>query len=343
MFVAANFDYSSARIRSLIALANNGDANVFLTDITVREIKAKIKVSVSLGVKARPDPILKNSLLPDVQQRFKSLNAEAVEKELLCQFDQFMKDADVEVLRVENDALHDVLDDYFAGMPPFGARKSKAEFPDALALHALKKWCKSENSQMAVITRDKAVQVACAENDYLNHFENLAKYLDAVDYDEFKAEFVRKSVLQNQKLLFEKAKERFSWMGFILNDQDGEVEDVELTDMEPDGEVNIISLEENWAEVEVPATFLFRAILSYQDPDTGNYDNEEGIFWDADTIRESVRRKIHRSIAAEIEFDELDPGQFYVGSVIFSGSDSIEVESSYDFGWVWPPKVARTS
>ena len=334
VFVEENFNFRSPRIRSLVSLASDDIVNVFLTDITVREIKANLKEQVSRAVQKRPDPILKNSSLPAVKRLFKSVDAEAVEKEFLSQFDRFMKDAGVTVLRVEADVLPDVLEDYFRRRPPFGPGKNKAEFPDALVLHVLRRRCKSKNDQMAVITRDKAVQTACDETDFLNHFESLAKYLDAVASDDrSKSEFVRQRVFQQREILFEKAKKRFPHMGFILTDLDGEVEDVELTAMEADGKVEIISLEDDWAEVEVPATFLFEASVSYDEPGTGIYDHEDESVYFPNVIQEKVRRKFHRSLDVEIVFKGLDPNSVEIGGVWFHGPDDIEVESDYYSDW----------
>ena len=334
VFIEANFDYRSPRIRSLVSLASDGIVHVFLTTITANEIKANLKEKVAGAVKIRPAKILRNSSLPAVKRLFKSVAAEAVEKELLSQLDQFMKDAGVTVLRVEDSALPDVLKDYFHRRAPFGVGKNKAEFPDAFALHALQRFCKSKNAWMAVITRDKAVQTACGERDCFYHYEDLAKYLDEVASDDkSKSEFVRLWVSRHQATLFEKAKEQFPMMGFTLIDQDGEVVDVDLTDMKPDAEVKVISLAEDSAQVEVTATFTFEASVSYEEPNTGIYDREDGRVYFANVMEERVYRDIRRGLGVKIEFDGLDPNSVGVSSVWFQGSDDIEVESDYYADW----------
>ena len=189
---------------------------------------------------------------------------------------------------------------------------------------------------MAVITHDKSVQNACDEADCLCHYENLSKYLDSVASDNrSKSEFVRLRVLQQQAILSEKAKDQFEHMGFTLIDQDGEVADVDLTSVELDGKVEIISLEDDRAEVEVPVTFSFQASVSYNEPGTGFYDREDERLSFPIVIQEKVSDKTHRNLAVEIVFKGLDPNSVEIGAVQLQGSDDIQVKSNYYPDW--PP------
>ncbi|MDE0373995.1 MAG: PIN domain-containing protein [Rhodospirillales bacterium] len=335
VFVNENFDYRSRRFRSLVSLASDDIVNVFLTDITVREIKAQLQERVAKAVPIKLHPILKNSSNPVIKRLPKSVTIAALEQELMSQFDEFMMEARVAVLPVPNSVLPDVLDDYFDRRAPFGVGKNKCEFPDALALHELQLFCKSKNCQMAVITSDKAVQNACDEADCLCLYESLSKYLDSVASDNrSKSEFVRQRVLQQQTVLSDKAKDQFEHMGFSLTDQDGDVEDVDLTSVELDDKAEIISLEDDWAEVEVPVTFSFQASVSYNEPGTGFYDKEDDrLLWPI-VIREKVKRELHSSLYVEILFKDLDPNSVEIGEVQIQGPDIIDVKSDY-----WEPPL----
>jgi len=54
-------------------------------------------------------------------------------------------------------SLDDLMDDYFAGKPPFGKGDKKAEFPDAITVKVLADWAKSEGAQILVVSGDKGV------------------------------------------------------------------------------------------------------------------------------------------------------------------------------------------
>ena len=83
----------------------------------------------------KPRSILKNSTLPEIKKLLNLIEQEAVEKELLeelwDQFEQFLKYANVKILKFEAEAILEVFDDYFDrqqrccmdrggdGIPPF--------------------------------------------------------------------------------------------------------------------------------------------------------------------------------------------------------------------------------
>ena len=185
VFVEANFNYSSKRFRDIASFGARGLIQVLLTNVTVREIRAKLKEAVKCalpGVETKA--ILKNSTLPEITKRRDPIAQEAVKKELLeellDQFEQFLKDANVKILKFEAEAILEVFDDYFDLKPPFGIGKNKAEFPDACALNALRKWCEAENDEVVVVTRDHGVAAACITSDWFHHFTTLAEYLNSI-------------------------------------------------------------------------------------------------------------------------------------------------------------------
>ena len=326
----ANFNYASQRIRSLIALAEDGQIQVFLTDITLREIKSHLTDAIRKAVSVRPHPVLRNSALPRVTALLEPLDAVEIEEELLTQLDDFIRTARATILPIEGGFLEPVLRKYFDRQPPFGDGKNKAEFPDALVLVALEKWCREHGQTMAVVTRDQGMKAACVSEGPLLHFEDLPEYLDSVSSEnEVSSAFVRTMIPKHHAGIFPKAKDAFPTHGFLLIDQDGEVGEVELTSVDYDGDVEIISLGEDGAIVEMPATLVFQADVTYNEPGTGTYDHEDGIMLFQDTVEETVTRTVHRSISAEVTYDGLDAESFQVHGVWFEIMQDIEVESDY--------------
>ena len=335
VFIEANFNYASPRFRSIASLAAGGLIQVLLTDLTIREIKANLKETVKRALPVEMNPILKNSTLPEVTKLLERIDQDAVEKELLDQFDNFGEAASVRILKIDAEALQEVLNDYFERQPPFGPGKNKAEFPDAFALNALRKWCESESDKVAVVTRDKGIAAACEDNGCFHYFEDLAKYLDSIaSDDETRSDFVRQNVLRHQTTIFEMAKKKFSWLGFYLSDVDGDVEDVELTQFDfYDEGVEIIFLSDESATLEVSVNALFTASVSYDEPGTGTYDHEDGRLYFPNVISEHVERNTDLSVALLITFKGVDPDSIHIDDVQFSGRDTIEVESDYNADW----------
>ena len=62
VFIHENFNYKSPRFKSLMTLASESKIQVFLTDLTLREIGANIRGRVDDAVTSiKPNKVLKNS------------------------------------------------------------------------------------------------------------------------------------------------------------------------------------------------------------------------------------------------------------------------------------------
>ena len=329
VFIQSNFDYASPRFASLTELAEADRIQVFLTDLTLREVRANLCQAVAQALSQRIKPILRNSALPEVKQLFASLDEEEIKNELMGQLDAFLEEAKVTVLPVASISLGPVLDAYFRKVAPFGSGKNKAEFPDALALETLRAWCAENNEAMAIVSHDRAVKNACDTDPRLNHFEDLPKYLDAVASENARlSAFVRKMVMKVREKIFEGAVGSFPQLGAYLTEVDGDVEDIVLTAMDFD-EIEIISLKHNSAFVELPAHLTFTANLSYEKPATGIWDSEDKRLYFADRAEETVERSADRNVSVEVVFHGFMAKSFRVETVWVNGPD-LEIESNYD-------------
>jgi hypothetical protein len=267
-----------------------------------------------------------------VKALFDELDTAEMEKDLFAQLTDFISKAGILILAVKTEFLVPVLDNYFNRLPPFGLGKKKAEFPDALALETLKAWYRRKRCGLAVITRDEGIKAACLGNEPLYHFEDLPAYLDAVaSENKDLSAFIRKMIRRYNDEIFDKAKKAFPNLGFYLDDQDGDVNSVELTEIEYDGNIEIISLAADKAIIEMPAMLTFDAEISYDDPNTGVWDSEDKVMLLQDTVEETVTSTAHRSVTVEVSFKALKRNSFKICSVWFEGKQDISVES--DEGW----------
>ena len=86
VFVRENFNYKSTRFKSLMSLASAGRIQVFLTDLTLREIETSIRSHVDGAVASvKPGPVLKNSDLPRVKGLCGKLDVARIRDELVGQ------------------------------------------------------------------------------------------------------------------------------------------------------------------------------------------------------------------------------------------------------------------
>src|SRR4051812_35085097 len=97
VFIQSNFNYDSQRFASITALAIDNRIRVFLTDVTLREIRANLSQAVGRAVNQRIDPILRNSGRGEVKQLLAPLDQIQIEAELMAQLDGFLGRAKVTV------------------------------------------------------------------------------------------------------------------------------------------------------------------------------------------------------------------------------------------------------
>ena len=331
VFRHACFNYRSSVFVSLVDLGQRGRVRIFLTGITIREIRARIRFLVEQAAPPEPKPILKNSTQPQVQALFAPYDADALEEELLGQLDAFMAESKATVLSVEDRCLTPVLKMYFGGLPPFGSGKKKSEFPDALVVETLEQWTQGTGLEMSVVSGDSDFQSACMDRESLHHFPSLLKYLDAVaSEDEVLSDFIRDEVFgRTEAEAKEKLQEVFSELAFVLTDQDGDVEYAQLTDVEYEGDVEIVSLTARTAVVELPTVIYFSADVRYRDPASGSYDPEDDIVYSPDETAQTVQRKAVIKLTLEVGFADLDPDSLHVLSASVEGNGYVDVESGY--------------
>ena len=332
VFIHENFNYTSPRFESLMTLASARRIQVFLTELTLREIESNIRSHVDKAVASIRPPttqanVLKNSDLRHIKALFDKPDAAPIQEELIGQLKKYLKAAKATVLKVPTTVLPPVLDAYFEKQPPFGPRKKKAEFPDALVLETLRKWCAQKESVLAVVSGDKGVKEACKRALDLHYFEDITKYLDAFfAFEEELSSFVRKMIPEARGPIFEKAKEAFAYLGAFLGDEEGDVEEIKLTQLELDEEdFAIISLAPDKAEVVLAVSMTFLADLHFMKPGTSS--------WDGQYVKGRVDQDLEGIIGVEVAFENLNPQSFEVRRVWFEGNQDIEVNADFDNNW----------
>jgi hypothetical protein len=338
VFLHENFDYDSPRLASLTSLAASDRIQVFLTDLTVREVRANLLKAIDDAVAsmARPHPILRHSTQRAVKQLFIPLERAALEAELLAQFDQFLRAAKVKILPVEPRVLPAVLDRYFDKRPPFGTGKNKAEFPDALALETLAAWCAKKTRVLAVVTHDNGIKAACDNASTMLHFPTLSEYLDAVSSEDINLRsFIVQQLKRRRQDIEEGLKEAFPRLAFLLADADGEVGEVTATSVDFDDDqedATFIALQRHRAVVEFHASITYEAELTFAEPGSAYFERGR-VTRLQNKIEETVTRSTQASFGVEVTYDQRRLSAFRIRKVWFAGSEDIEVTSDWMRRW----------
>lgn len=100
------------------------------------------------------------------------------------------------------------------GQAPF-SNKKKSEFPDAISLLALDKWCGDNNHNMYIISTDNDLTDYCADNSRLSYLSSIDEFIDLLVSDsEHQHSFIVSAFLVHGELLEESIKEEIE--DFIL-------------------------------------------------------------------------------------------------------------------------------
>jgi len=310
-----------------------------MSDITVREVHARIRQSVAKEVAAHrkfrnDSKVLRNCSIHEVQQRLTSLDPEVVAKDLCDQFDVFLKEGKATVIDTSGLTAGEVFKKFFANEPPFAENKEKKhEFPDAFAIQALAEWARTNDTNLLVVSGDELFREACGEWDELVPKSTLNEVLDHVASDDLqRADIVRKATLREISSIKAKATEEFEGRYYWVSDKDGSAT-VKVKTIELWVEPEIVFLEKGLALLQMALHATYEAKLSYNDLDTASYDPEDGALIYAKHREEKVEREelLMVEVQATLDPEELEFFDIQDISVIGpSGGFGIETEDAHE-------------
>lgn len=330
IFISHNYNFQSAVFENISRLAKDGQANLFVTDITVQEVKAHIEEDISKAVQAsakfkKDARVLRNIDSPPYREFFADIDESVVLEILLRQLDDFIKEAGITILSTSEASVASVFQKYFSKKPPFGDGKKKAEFPDAFAIEALEDWCAENDELMYVASADSDLKNHCDTSDRLIPLAKLAEFISLVEFhDEVLSPSIMSLIEKNKAVLEESIAESFCNKGFWIDDQDGDVNEVRVNDIEVQ-EILLLEVDQNSAVVQVDVKTEFSADLTYADLDTASYDSEDKVLIPWRTIDKTVEQEAQYMAIVHIAHDIEDPEYFAVESV------NIETERNWGF------------
>ncbi|PZU26007.1 MULTISPECIES: PIN domain-containing protein [Sphingobacterium] len=194
-FVQNVFDFNRKELVTLRNLIESGSANLYLTDITIAEVRKQIREKLSLAYdKFDTGDTRYLKPLPEFKKILQSTRETFVE-EVLTRFDEFLEKWQVKIIESNEVNFLHVHELYSNMKPPFSVAKKK-EFPDAFALEAIRMWRDNNKESAYLISKDDDWQryikihktTVNEETASLLYLEDISTFIDDVirKEDEFK-------------------------------------------------------------------------------------------------------------------------------------------------------------
>ena len=332
-FVQNVFDFNRKELLKLRNLIENGSANLYLTDITVAEVRKQIKEKLTLafdkiengdGRYLKPLPIFKKIL--------EASNKEKLKGEVLLNFEQFIKKWNVKIISSNEVNFLHVHRMYANLCPPFSDKKKK-EFPDAFALEAIRIWRNSKQESAYLLSNDEDWQryikshhtVDFGESPSLFYLSDLSTFIDSVIR---KDEELKDSVKFADNLLIQKwdtikvaILKEFKHLGFYSD----MTNDEEVVDVYPINcslyESDILSAMDEAASYEL--SLEIEVIVRYSIADYGNafYDKEDDKYYNLNYVDAYAHGILQEDCTIDLSFEDGIERNFTLNGLEFDNTD----------------------
>ena len=179
-FVQKLFDFNNPEIKNLEKFGQSGALNIFLVDITTREIEKKIKDVVDdIDSRLGGSALRALSSFP-LYKRFRTTyTKERMESYLTDHLHTFISKSKTTIIKSGNISPTSVFDRYFAEAPPFEYSKRKnrkSEFPDAFMLEAITKYFIEKKERSYIVTNDSDWKSFC-NSTYVDIFDDRLAFI----------------------------------------------------------------------------------------------------------------------------------------------------------------------
>jgi hypothetical protein len=310
VFIGHNFNFASPSLKRLEELAIAGEANVFITDIIIREVEANVQERVkgfasSLKTLKRKSPILK--ALQSTESKDPTLDADQACNELSERFRDYRNRTQMTVLALNLASPTAVFDWYFDLHLPFKENTAKRkEFPDAFNMSILEKWCETTGEKIYVVSGDSDLREYCATSQQLLSLTTPGEYAHLYSTEVEALRIIEETTNQHIDEVEVAIGEAFENTGFVMDDVDGDIHGVTLGSIEIN-EISLLSAQNGIAKFEVDCRIGFKADIEYDDMETAIWDSDEKVSIPLHTIRCEVERAYEGLIGVDVA---LHDGQF---------------------------------
>lgn len=338
-FVQNIFDFNKIELQKLRDLIDNGSATLYLSDITIAEVKKKIrdllpiawkKLDTGDGKYLKPIPLFKKLL--------QQYDEEKAVEEVISSFQNFLKIWNVQIITSQEVSALNIYYMYSEQRPPFSDKKKK-EFPDAFVLEAIRIWRDRTDKSAYLLSNDEDWRnyiethemKILGEYPTLFHIKELSPFINSIiRRDEElndQVKFADTMLGKSWHKIRERILKEFRSLGF---DFDG-LEDEEIVNVYPLDcqlfESDILGTRDYIATYEL--SLEIDVIVKYSVPDYGNafYDKEDDKFYNLKYISVYSRQTLLEDCTIEFMYDDGLESNFKISTLEFKNEN---IQITYD-------------
>jgi hypothetical protein len=343
-FRANHLAYDLDPFKSLIAQAEAGALSIYETTILLGEVKERIREAVAEAATAankfrESADAIREVTLPEMTAFFKRLDKKKLENHFLNKLEDYRAAVTPTMVPLDPLELESLVADYFDRQAPFGEGKKKSEFPDAINIKALDRYCREKGIRMYVVSADEGFRSAAAVTATLLPLSSVAALLSglAATHANLEPEVRQWFQAQRTSQIKPAIEQAFADHGFWIEEEDGAVDNIEATAVQIE-DVDVLLVTDEEARFRLSATITFEADIEYKDPNDGIWDSEDKEYIWRPTRRRRVRSTEVVSVTIELRRDlpdetwEIDDLSLNDGKDIPISIDAATVEL-YDDGW----------
>lgn len=320
-FIRANYDWGGKVLSKLAQFAKQGRLCLLTTAITKREVCQHLQERLTeAAAAARKHEVVLGQL--GHSSICATLGDAAAIAKLEEAFETFLRTTQAIDVPIDV-SVDEIFADYFAHRPPFGIKKKKAEFPDAVVIASLKAWCFKRNAKAYVVSGDPDMVECCSSSGPLLHAVSIEVIISQATVSQELHQALEHMLSESELLsdwLAEKLKDLTVVRGDMrlrrLSGRVDEVSDVNILS------VNIVDRDGVTFTCEIEFEARLRLIVNVEQEEVGyGYDDYEP----AQTRR--AAKSVSRMFVAEVvvKFDPQKPDQTEFESVYVS-RDNIELD-----------------
>lgn len=326
VYISNKFNYENKVFKTLEKLINEEKVQLLINDIVENEVISNIKIvadEVGLNYKNAYKKLKKD--VPSIEKNCKVFEevqilepTKFIADSLIKEFEDFLDKYSFEKVDLEIDA--DLLiSDYFNSKYPFGSGKKKNEFPDAITIQSLRKYCDFTENKMIVISSDKDFINSFSGSDNILIYEGFRDFFTSFNeyYNEEIYKFASSYNFRLDQISFIKRKLEDYLYNNAHENFPSEWEDPEI-DVKMLGQITEITIDEIYEDIvefTIDIPIEFRVDYSEFNPDKSFYDKEddEYLIYEYDFYRDEYATVMQIQLITsvnikekELEIDELE-------------------------------------
>lgn len=328
-FEDASFLLSDPKKNALVTLSNEGNLQLYLTSITIGEIKNRIPESTKnicdqlIGLKKCPyltdaPSIAKFGVDSAALLQAKNTTIrDSINSDILGLFDKLLSDVKAKTIPLNDIDNEELAARYLKSLPPFSVAegkdkksntRKKYEFPDALAILAINRYAINNNITFHVVSNDSDFMLA--KDDFVG-IADVHISIEALigmivkEVNEYQYNRVMIMARNNISAFCEEIKNIIHDEGVVYPYWDDEFELTEISDITIDPNfIDIIEVDSDYAELYFAANVTIEGEVSYRDEEMSLYDKEDGKYIIEEFKSSDFEETQEIKVSAKIIFDK---------------------------------------